>query len=521
MELQADKDFDPSRPVLSNTMTRVHDDMEENLEKYLHIIPADLADGLPFNLLQLFNGAYEILLTWLYQVFDRHGSKDELRAIETLAFMPYMTEIIRPLMEVLTKVPIRLNDASGTLGAGFEVTSNNFLIPKPEITHKITIERLSDLITLSTQISDQISKSNDPVINYLIEDFYFIRKSLAILKEEFENRVLYGWPATNIDLTKSESPDSLKSWAMRGPAVLELKFQGWFQCRLASDPDGANEKRGITGNNFAIGDQPDLDRIIRFQPSSTIIRSHCPEIGVYVITAKIIAPPIDLYNVVKEVPDFIGAKIDLLDSPKFEGRNHMVSDDGEPIDPFELRIETNNGIVLSRAVIGNGEINDMTSGQRAGSGRYVTNGGASTDAVKEYLKRIGKYTSPHSYLDERIALLKADLAKIPPDQIQGLAAEKLLFRLQCLDEAKMSSVGKPVAGGVRWSRYFFFVDYLHTISGKPVIDMNKVDLGFTFRKGHARDVNEKWLIEYHFGFFDSDALSAYAYGTIKIPVEIV
>jgi hypothetical protein len=161
----------------------------------------------------------------------------------------------------------------------------------------------------------------------------------------------------------------------------------------------------------------------------------------------------------------------------------------------------------------------MTSGQRAGSGRYVTNGGASTTAIKEFLKRIGNYTSPHTYLDERIALLKADLTSIPSERQHELDAEKLRFRLMCLDEAKKSSVGIPVPGGVRWSRFFFFVDYLHTISGTPVIDLNNVDLGFSIRTGNQGDPNAKWLIEYHFGFFDSDALSAFAYGTLKIPIQ--
>jgi hypothetical protein len=47
---------------------------------------------------------------------------------------------------------------------------------------------------------------------------------------------------------------------------------------------------------------------------------------------------------------------------------------------------------------------------------------------------------------------------------------------------------------------------------------------FEVRKpqGDARsDSDSKWLIQYHFGFYDSDALSAYTYGLLRIPVDKV
>ena len=48
--------------------------------------------------------------------------------------------------------------------------------------------------------------------------------------------------------------------------MLRLRFGGWFQCRLATDPDPADEPRGVSGSIKALPGEPDLDRIIRLQP---------------------------------------------------------------------------------------------------------------------------------------------------------------------------------------------------------------------------------------------------------------
>ena len=37
-----------------------------------------------------------------------------------------------------------------------------------------------------------------------------------------------------------------------------LKFTGWFQCRLATDPDPTDEPRGVSGYVRAVAGEPDL-----------------------------------------------------------------------------------------------------------------------------------------------------------------------------------------------------------------------------------------------------------------------
>lgn len=519
-EMKEDPQFDPSRPVLANPMTRIHDDIDEELKKYVNVIEKKLDNGIPHDLLQLFNGAYEILLTWLFQVFDRHGSKEELRAIETLVFMPFMTEVLRPLMEIVTLYPVKTDKIEGNLGPGFEVTSNTFLIPKPEITHKLTVERFTALQKYATDIMAAISQHHlpDPKTEAkIIADLQFVAKSISLLQQEFESRIVHPWkpkPKENSPTDMQYSETSPRGWVTEGFHVLELKFQGWAQCRLASDPDGAFEKRGVTGNNFALSTEPDLDNVIYFQKAGAVQRSYCPEIGVFIKEAAIISMPYGNNKI--DAPSLVNGRINLLGKPKFQGRNHIVSEDGEPIDPFEVSVETDSGINFKRAVIGNGLINDMTPVQRRGTGRFPVKLALGKDAATEYLKRLD-IQSPHKLLDERIANLQAALDSIPGDKRLEAEAVHLKFRLDFLDVTKRASLGEPVREGIRWKRFFFDAAYRHTISGD--MKLNNVPKEITIVEQDSPQ-SSQWLIEYNFGFFDSDALCSYVYGNLKIPVKI-
>src|SRR5262249_14585732 len=112
-----------------------------------------------------------------------------------------------------------------------------------------------------------------------------------------------------------------------------IKFAGWFQCRLATDPDPCDEPRGVSGYVRAVAGEPDLDRIIRLQPKGTTPRSHCPALGVSVVA---------VFGDARHAPashPLLGATVELLDDPKFEGRNHILAEDGvEAIVPCHLRI---------------------------------------------------------------------------------------------------------------------------------------------------------------------------------------
>ena len=538
-ELKEDKVFEPGRRVVSNPLTRRHDDIPAKPSGKYTIIPKEQDGGLPHDLLQLFAGAYELLLDWLQQLFGRRGPEHERRAIETLVFLPYMSEVIRPLSEILTLVPSG-GGSDERLGAGFEVTTNNFLLLSGQMTARQTVELLGDLERRTADLVARLGKLKlQPAADQLAE----VGVTLRLFREEFESRTKWGWPldfgwptrVANYPVTPEEQaahdaefqassedprvfmrpPPGKKGWAP--PPVLELEFQGWFQCRLATDPDGAFVRRGVTGNAFAVGAEPDLDRVIRFQPEGAVPRSHCPAIGVTVTEARLLRSALHAPHTGTPVPKLVGARVNLLGGPKFEGRNHLVCEDGELIDPFEIEVRADGGLVLRRRAVG-GPVNGMTPTQRRGTKRYPVHGAqVRLDAMRENLIHMGGIASPQDFVRDRIAKLEEDY--------KGYAASPLSEPAQAIQSRlKVLRVVGWQFGNVRWTRFFFDCAYFHTLSGKMDVKLGGVGPSFRVRKPEGEPQNDpdsKWLVRYHFGFYDTDALAAYTHGLLRVPVEQV
>ncbi len=49
--------------------------------------------------------------------------------------------------------------------------------------------------------------------------------------------------------------------------TLDINFDGYFLCRLATDPDPTNEERGMSGYTMALANEDPLDQVIRLQVS--------------------------------------------------------------------------------------------------------------------------------------------------------------------------------------------------------------------------------------------------------------
>lgn len=473
-ELAADPAFEPARNVVPNPATRMHEGAGKAT-----IIEKAVDEGFQFNLLQLFAGAYEVLLGWLGQLFSGGGGTKPpaLRAIETITFLPYMSEVIAPLAELLTLAPVA-RGSDQRLGPTFEVTSNDFLIPPLPIAMTLSFERLRDLSAMADRLTVQATGC---ALTDIAERLGFVAKTLHLLSDELDSRTQHGWPPSSgaWDATYSEQAADTFKYDFSKHAVLELRFEGVAQCRLATDPDGADVRRGVTGNGFAIGDEPDLDRIIRFQPEKATLRSHCPRVGVVVKAASLkqrdLAPWADSGQPVSSLE---GASVDLAGDPKFEGRNHLVSEDGEPIDPFEIRVTTADGDVFARRARGI-PINDMTPLQRRGAGRYPVSVSRSEEAMLENLAVIGRqeggerFETPLAFTLARIEQLKRSRETLD-DQVDttGVRRAELDFRLRSLDEG-LRRRNEPDARPIRWTRYFFDAQYKHLISGDASVNLRE------------------------------------------------
>jgi hypothetical protein len=70
---------------------------------------------------------------------------------------------------------------------------------------------------------------------------------------------------------------------------------------------------------------------------------------------------------------------------------------------------------------------------------------------------------------------------------------------------------------IRWTRYFFDAQYRHLLSGPVKIVSGQLDKLFKILDGED---SPSWLIEYNFGFFDTDAMSMVVRGQLNIPIRM-
>src|SRR6476646_4291766 len=278
---------------------------------------------------------------------------------------------------------------------------------------------------------------------------------------------------------------------------LIIKFGGWFQCRLATDPDPTDEPRGVDGYIHAVAGEPDLDRIIRLQPSSGIVqRSYCPTIGVRVNSVHIDQQKIEDHPLV-------GAMVDLLDELKFEGRNGILAAGGaEAIFPVHLQIkkdtvDSDHSFIIRRKYDDNIKFPPLTP----------------EDVSKfNQLQAIFQSVSPGEIEEatgifdisvvwkERIRKLKADLAKTT-NEIQLAAIKSRIITMS----------DKLIAG-----KFSFRMLYSMRLTGGAVFEDPNVCL-----PGRPVGVGPKdpWTLELWCGAWDADAQSGYMSGYLGMPLS--
>jgi hypothetical protein len=117
-----------------------------------------------------------------------------------------------------------------------------------------------------------------------------------------------------------------------------IGFNGIFQCRLSTDSDISNETRGELGWTFAYEDEPDLDRIIRFN-HPIAPRTDLDQVGVNISKVTIDG---------KNVQDsLLGQMVNLSKDSFFDGSNNRPG--REPINNFEFHIGDTKDYISGQA----------------------------------------------------------------------------------------------------------------------------------------------------------------------------
>ena len=137
--------FEPVRPVVSNPITRFHDDAAGGTL---------ISDPLTQQVAELFNGAYATMLMIFLRFFAHTGESEE--ELEKLAdgTMRLMRNVARPLGEALTKMPVCHDPALAgrTAGPGFGITRDVHLLPHKRSAWIFFGERLHELASIGTKL---------------------------------------------------------------------------------------------------------------------------------------------------------------------------------------------------------------------------------------------------------------------------------------------------------------------------------------------------------------------------------
>ena len=274
--------------------------------------------------------------------------------------------------------------------------------------------------------------------------------------------------------------------------MLEILFQGWFQCRLATNPDPADEPRGVSGSTFATPDEPDLDRVIRFQPEGCVDRGcGSPKVGVHVNA---------VLNRNQSIPDhpLLGASVNLLGEPVFQSGNDGVMPQGtQIIDPFIVELRQGTRFLLRRR--------DQLDPRKPDASAYDV-------PTKALARRAGRFelnpliiaeatgiTDAREYRSVRLEALKAQL------RVEKGPARKVALELRG-DRIRRARTGMEPMGLVEHRAV--------SLNGKPVIrDPAKLLGGPVNPRIH-------WPIAFWMGAWDEDALCGFVRGRLSLPVRL-
>lgn len=262
---------------------------------------------------------------------------------------------------------------------------------------------------------------------------------------------------------------------------LSILYGGWFQCRLATDPDDFDHPRGQSGWTFAFPGEPDLDRVIRFQ-NPIAPRSRCSAVGVQVRAVQLDGTALANHPL-------IGAVVQLTDNPVLEGRNGLVAPSAqEPIVPFSLLILSGVSTRLSAEDIAV----DIFDPAQVKPRQPIKFTPVSTEVAKET-----GISDPAKLRAERRTRLEQDLTT----ETDAASRQRL--------QGRIAELGKA---GIARNSLRFQLDYDFPLRGAHDASADVPPAG------RQIDPAGIWRALFWLGAWDADALSGFVKGRLLIPL---
>lgn len=280
--------------------------------------------------------------------------------------------------------------------------------------------------------------------------------------------------------------------------MMDLHFEGWWQCRFATDPDPTDDPRGVSGPTFITPGEPVFDRVIRFQDPVAPRWPFTDRMGVTVRSVTI-------GGVAQPGSGLVDQPVDLRGDPQFRQRNLVLVD--QPfqvlIDPFDLQVGTPESVMLRRAALWDVTRPDLTI-EDVFLDEVLIAPRMNTVAIQsaEVAEATG-ILDYAGYRRERLAALTERRAKAT-DPVEQAALER---RITALDDDALLT-------GVRLASEQFLgmqVTYDFVLDGTPkVVDGARV-------LGGSVGTSQPWGLTMWWGGYDVDALVGYVRGTLSVP----
>lgn len=469
------------------------------------------------------------------------------------------------------------------------------------------VRALADVAAWASSMKDAVAESTALAKSALDQILTRLDalSTLDEFKKQFPFRVAGGYSNQLPDRTYSqdhpdgmkysEDPSNIDPLSRQAPKiyddslVLRMRFAGWGLVQLATDPDPTFDEAGCTGTQMLhaadMGHHFDRALVWQSKPGNVIRRdpqSKLPPLGVNCMQASLMCSdgPASVGYVPLSIMSSTGAvqtsgvqqelaiqnlaevislsaeevvdggrkiRMDLLEKdgqvPFLNGLNHVIWQDGEPIDPFVLSVWTDppEGVMdsqrptpfLEREIFNQGcSMLDMEPLERIYSSRGPS-GFDSVGSIPEWAQQaftpelrdaLSSKGYPMSYLDRRARILVDEMAAVHSRKEPSREYVDKIISLA--ERSRLVSV--PRGTTVGWLTAL--LHYGHSVSGvitagsaeNPVLAAFEHHTGLRLgvSTGDRDKSNTRWLMKYTLGVMDVDALSSFVYAELYIPLEI-
>lgn len=294
--------------------------------------------------------------------------------------------------------------------------------------------------------------------------------------------------------------------------MLILDFEGWFQMRMATDPDPTDELRGVSGYTFALAGEPDFDAKIHLQPDEPGVWERefgppgtpGPKVGVKVTRAT---------RNGAEAPELVGTRVAFVDAQIIEHNGLLVRNDYFIIDPFRVRLSSESKVLLER--VDDLNPNDPTMPTYEATSEMLVRRQPTTFTAnsEEVARATGLESAANVALIanrlERRRKLEALLA-MTDDPVRRAALESRIEQLAIVEQWWNLTQGTPTNRPI------------DRRAAQLALQLSGYDIDINGAVAHNEleaDNDYPWNIRFWMGGWDGDALCAFVKGTWTIPLK--